>query len=54
MEKLPIFKCNGCNKRLSGDLNEQYINCDKCNSLKNTIKMWMLKIGLNLRKQNLI
>ena len=31
MNKLPIFKCNVCNKRLSGDLNEQYINCDKCN-----------------------
>ena len=30
-DKLPIFKCNVCNKNLSGDLKEQYINCDKCN-----------------------
>ena len=28
--KLPIYKCIACDKKLKGDLNEPFINCDKC------------------------
>ena len=28
--KLPIYKCIACDKKLKGNLNEPFINCDKC------------------------
>ena len=30
LSKLPIHKCIACDKKLNGDLNEPFINCDKC------------------------
>ena len=30
ISKLPIYKCITCDKKLKGNLNELYINCDKC------------------------
>ena len=29
--ELPIYKCIACDKKLKSDLNEPFINCDKCN-----------------------
>ena len=30
LKKLPIYKCIACDKKINGDLNTTFINCDKC------------------------